>query len=768
VQCSPAVNPSRHSLLFAILVSLASPILSAGTPSGILWEVNHLAAATNNLNGVACNGSGRMVAVGDNGTILVSSNNGQSWVSVGQPAPFHLGSVTWTGSRWFAAGGIQDETAAIMESLDGADWSTTCLGVPHALFATAANPDAAVALGEEETIARSDNFISWRTSTDGGDIFLGCVWTGSQFVAVGKSGLVKTSPDGISWTRRSSGLSSNMRIKSIAWGRSTLVAVGFNKNSRKPLILTSPDGIRWEKISTANQPNYSLESVAWTGTAFVAAGEKRNILTSANGNSWQRHKAPGDAEALRGVCWNGSRLVAVGTGGAILRTSRALPDSESDWTIVAGTLPAAVRGIASTSVNDITRSVAVGESGVILGTDDDFETILPQFSGVTVDLADVSAVDRLAALATRFVAVGAAGTILTSTDAVSWNLETQGVAPDLNAVLWIHALSFAVTVGNGGSIYTSPDTHVWYPRLSGTDQNLRGLAVGIAQSTTSVRIIVAVGDNGTIVFSQNGTNWLGAVEPDTTETLHAVTNLAVGFVAVGANGTILTSLDGTHWTRRPSGTAADLRGITATEDLIIVSGDDGTILTSTDTVEWTPRQSPVRETIHCLSPLPSGTIAAGGGNLLVMTSGSAINFPEWITAQNPPFGQGGPDDDPNNDGISNLLAYGLGIPAVAPSTPEDLARLPQIQPGASGDPMAIRLRPVTPLRPDLVWIAESSATLKPNSWTETMALFPGEWCAAGAVQTRWSHSRENLFIVFPEPLGSHPRQFVRLRMELTE
>jgi hypothetical protein len=767
------VNPSRHFLFSAILVCLAAPTLSAGTPAGILWKVNHLAAATNNLNGVACNGSGRMVAVGDNGTILVSSNSGQSWASVGQPAPFHLGSVTWTGTRWFAAGGLQDETAAIMESPDGANWSTTCLGVPHALFATAANPETAVALGEEETVARSDNFISWRTSTDGGDIFQGCVWTGSQFVAVGKSGLVKTSPNGISWTRRSSGLSSNMRIKSIAWnGSDTLVAVGLNKNSRKPLILTSPDGIRWEKISTANQPNYSLESVAWTGTAFVAVGEKRNILTSANGDSWQRHKAPGDAEALRGVCWNGSRLVAVGTGGAILRTSRARPDSENDWTVVAGTQPSAIRGIASTSVDDITRSVAVGESGIILGTEDDFETIIPQFSGVTVDLAGVSAVDRRAALATRFVAVGAAGTILTSTDAVSWNLETQGNAPDLNAVLWIQypdpVPAFAVAVGNAGTIYTSPDTHVWSLRLSGTDQNLRGLAMGIAQWTTSVRIIVAVGDNGTIVFSQNGTGWYQALEPNTTESLHAVANLSIGFVAVGANGTILTSLDGSHWTRRPSGTQADLRGITATDDLIIVSGDDGTILTSTDTVEWTPRQSPVRETIHCLSPLPSGTIAAGGGNLLVMTSGSAINFPEWITAQNPPFGQGGPDDDPNHDGISNLLAYGLGIPAVAPSTPEDFARLPQIQPGASGDPMSIRLRPATPPRPDLVWTAESSATLKPNSWTETMALSPGEWCADGAVQTRWSHSRENLFIVFPEPLGTHPRQFVRLRVKLTE
>jgi hypothetical protein len=769
------VNPTRQiqPLLAALLACAVTPVLPAATPPGVLWDVKYHAAAGNDLNGVACDGSGRMVAVGNSGTILLSSNNGQSWTSTGQPSPFHLNSVTWTGSRWHAAGGITGQAAAIMESSNGMDWSSTCLTDPLTLFATAASPTTGVALGEDELIAHSDNFISWQTASGGSSIFYGCVWTGTQFVAGGKSGLVKTSPDGTSWTLRTSGLASNMRIKSIAWNGTKLVAVGFNTLSRKPLILLSSDGASWTKISTATQPSYSLEAVVWTGSAFVAVGERRNILTSTNGNSWNRHKAPGDADALLGACWNGTRLVAVGTGGTILSTSSAYPDSEGDWTIVAGTPPAAIRGIASTSVGDLTRSVAVGGSGTIFGTEDDFETIFPQYSGVAADLADVSAVDRLAAIATRFVAVGAEGTIITSSDGVSWALETQGVVPDLNAVLWIQEPSplpsFAVTAGDSGVILTSPDTHVWYPRISGTSENLHGLAVGIAQWASSVRIIVAVGENGSIIFSPNGANWYLALDPDTQESLHAVTGLAIlGFVAVGTNGTILTSLDGSHWTQRPSGTTADLHAITITDDFIIVSGDDGTILTSTDTVHWTPRQSPVREPIQCLSPLPSGTIAAGGGNLLIMTSDSAINFEEWITTQFPPFGQGGPDDDPNHDGITNLLAYGLDIPAVARSTPEDLARLPQIQPGVSGDPMAVRLRPATPQPTDLVWIAETSATLTPGSWTEAMRRPPGEWCADGAVQTRWSADREDLFLVFPDPLGSHSRQFVRLRVELVE
>ena len=58
-------------------------------------------------------------------------------------------------------------------------------------------------------------------------------WTGTQFIAVGTGGTILTSPDGASWTARTSGKTTNLH--GIVWSGSKFVAVGDNGT-----ILTSP------------------------------------------------------------------------------------------------------------------------------------------------------------------------------------------------------------------------------------------------------------------------------------------------------------------------------------------------------------------------------------------------------------------------------------------------------------------------------------------------------------------------------------------------
>lgn len=59
------------------------------------------------------------------------------------------------------------------------------------------------------------------------------------FVAVGGSGVIATSPDGITWTRRGTGLSSQP-LYDVKWSSALgkLVAVGYE-------VLTSSDGVTW-------------------------------------------------------------------------------------------------------------------------------------------------------------------------------------------------------------------------------------------------------------------------------------------------------------------------------------------------------------------------------------------------------------------------------------------------------------------------------------------------------------------------------------------
>jgi hypothetical protein len=64
-------------------------------------------------------------------------------------------------------------------------------------------------------------------------------------VAVGGSGAIQTSSDGVTWTAQTSGTSAS--FSGISWSGSHFAAVGSGA-----AILTSPDGVIWtEQISAA-------------------------------------------------------------------------------------------------------------------------------------------------------------------------------------------------------------------------------------------------------------------------------------------------------------------------------------------------------------------------------------------------------------------------------------------------------------------------------------------------------------------------------------
>ena len=58
-----------------------------------------------------------------------------------------------------------------------------------------------------------------------------------------------------------------------------------------------------------------------------------------------------------------------------------------------------------------------------------------------------------------FVSVGNSGTILTSSDGISWTKRTSGKWEYLNGVTYGNGLF--VTDGNSGTILTSPDGNTW-------------------------------------------------------------------------------------------------------------------------------------------------------------------------------------------------------------------------------------------------------------------------------------------------------------------
>ena len=132
-------------------------------------------------------------------------------------------------------------------------------------------------------------------------------------------------------------------------------------------------------------------------------------------------------------------------------------------------------------------------------------------------------------------------------------------------------------------------------------------------------IWVAIGSEGKVLISQDGTNWqlqqTGAVVP-----LLGVSFGNGTFVAAGESGIILTSSDGIVWESRQSGTNISLWAVTFGNGKFVAVGNSGKIITSLDGITW---QSVTAVTTYKLNSIVYGNrlyVAVGDGGVIVVSS----------------------------------------------------------------------------------------------------------------------------------------------------
>ena len=223
---------------------------------------------------------------------------------------------------------------------------------------------------------------------------------------------------------------------------------------------------------------------------------------------------------------------------------------------------------------------------------------------------------------TQFVAVGNAGTIVTSPDGMTWTSRISGTLNDLLGVTW-SGTQF-VAVGNSGAIVTSPDGITWTSRISGTMNDLDGIAWSGAQ-------FVAVGWYGTILASPDGITWTSHFLNLNVYFLQAVAWSGTQFVAVGRDGVVLTSPDGVTWTAQVSGTASYMNSIIWSGTQFVAVGTDnsfyrGKILTSPDGVTWTSHTAGTSLTGIAWSGTQFVAVGATGDLGDIFTSPDAITW----------------------------------------------------------------------------------------------------------------------------------------------
>lgn len=259
----------------------------------------------------------------------------------------------------------------------------------------------------------------------------------------------------------------------------------------------------------------------------------------------------GDLAAI--ACHGAATAWVVGAGGVVLRSR----DAGASWTEVALGLPEVVHlrsvAVAEEQPEGVETLVIAGDDGMVLRSTDGGLRFDPLASPV-VDFTAV-ATD---ALGQRVLVTGLDGSLWRSEGGTALVPMLAADGEALHDVAVSHDGITVVAVGEGGRVLRSDDGGVRFgPVPSGTTLDLHAVHLAADHET-----IVAVGEAGVVVR-------IGADGPGVQETLAAEDALydvhlrADGLgQAVGTRGAVLLTSDaGLTWDRVETGRSADLRGV---------------------------------------------------------------------------------------------------------------------------------------------------------------------------------------------------------------
>lgn len=368
------------------------------------------------------------VTVGTGAGAAATSPDGVTWTARTLPA----------GTNWLVANcgtqyiAVARGSANAATSPDGITWTARTLPASSNWYGLAWNGSVFCVVSSTGVYCTSADGITWSTGTAGTGTLSTLAWNGSIFLAAGFGGTV-TSPDGITWTQRTSLGSINVWTGAIAVIGSTFFVGGYNGN-----IYRTTDGITWLS-SASGLGAVVIRGIAWNGTTLcVIDGVSANCATSPDGITWTSHTtfiAPTGGGAGYKMAWNGSVFCAiVYNNGAALGSAVTSPDgitwtarsmpSASTWNSIVGVNLASTdsTGTSSSTLENITatgsanngtnsssasiQGIAASGSAITIHSGDAFSSVLVS------PLVSSSAIKSGIAASTAATLTSQVGTIL--------------------------------------------------------------------------------------------------------------------------------------------------------------------------------------------------------------------------------------------------------------------------------------------------------------------------------------------------------------------
>ncbi|MCW1923752.1 PKD domain-containing protein [Luteolibacter arcticus] len=690
---------------------------------GVQWTQATLASLPE-LRDVAWSGSA-FVAVGVDGTILRSTDGGQTWSTITAPGIQTLQSIAYGGGVFVAVGGTK-----VYTSPDGIAWTDRSAG--HSL-------------------------ASWHS-------FDSVEYAAGKFIAGGwYSGLHVSLNGGVTWSETPIRGDHDYEVENIAAGNGSVVASAIDKADGTTALLVSIDGLSWEESSYTGFP--------FTPALAFGSGRYSTVNNTGGGSSRSNSFYPSNGAPSASIT-----APATANARASVTLSATTSDPNGDPLIIAWdfkngkplvTGPSVIHVYPTGGAFSVDLIATDTRGGVTVTTHaitvtDPLDTWITRTSGTATRLNDIAYGGG------KLVAVGDSSTYRISTDGINWtggsvasNVYLYGLTHDGSNFIGVGMnYDFDAPVGWKGAIYTSPNGTTWTRRHLG-GATLRDVAFGGGA-------YIAVGDSGAMWRSTNGMTW-SPVPSGVAVNVNSVAYGSGGFVAVGAanngsNGTVLTSPDGTTWTNTSAAAGLDswhgfyevdycndrflasgwfakirhstnggasfattqtgtrqIAGFAYGNGLYFAAGIDmdnleaDINLISTDGVNWNPLTTANEELRQAAVFFNNTFITVGDFGTIrqsaVFTAPPASGYSAWLAlhfAGSPPLS--GSDDDFDGDGVANLIEYATG------TDPKDSGARVAFTHTVQGGQLILTI-PRDPAATDVEITGERSTLL--NGWSDT-------------------------------------------------
>jgi photosystem II stability/assembly factor-like uncharacterized protein len=246
------------------------------SPEGNAWT---LADTTDRpLTSVAWNGN-RYVAVGYYG--IRTSTDGAAWAQVqfktSLTEPTVAAGIAVLDSGFILTTG----TKTMFCSVNGTDWTESGSGHPRPIRTVHFAKNRFIAFGDSNLILTAvlTNVLKlpWQPPREDQPraALRSVAWSGKEFLAVGDTGAVCSSTDGIRWSKMSS--EGIPQFRQMIRGRDLFCGITSNRE-----LFTSPDGLSWVR-----QTAPPIHDITWTGRRYYALTADSGVVVSQDAAAWQ-------------------------------------------------------------------------------------------------------------------------------------------------------------------------------------------------------------------------------------------------------------------------------------------------------------------------------------------------------------------------------------------------------------------------------------------------------------------------------------------------